>query len=144
MRNKILAKLAEKFPGLSQKFLGLVADKLSKKVTEESGIDQAITDYDNAVSITELATDFQKEGDRRVTDAKKEWDKKTPAGGKTKDDDDQSDDDPAEPKPKDKGKKKDADEPPAWAKQLLGEVASLKKEKVLSNIQQKVADKLKD
>jgi hypothetical protein len=148
MRNKIFAELVKKFPGLDKKFLGLIADKLAKKVTEESGIEQAITDYDNAASIQELATDFQKEGDRRVTDAKKEWEKQHPKKGKdkTEDDDEDIDDEDVDDSKDGGGKstKKSPDRTPAWAKDLMAKVDSLQKEKTQSTIKQKAADLLKD
>jgi hypothetical protein len=143
MKSKILAELVKKFPGLSKVLLGLIADQLAEKVTEESGIDQAITDFDNAVSIKKLATEFQKEGDRRVTDAKKEWDKKNtkPADDDTDDDDDQ-DDDQNKAKSK-KDKKPKSDEPPSWAKGLIETVQKLTKEKVQSSILEQARAKLK-
>lgn len=141
MRNKILAELEKKFSGLSKKLLGLIADKLAKKVTEESGIEQAITDYDNAVSITDLATDFQKEGDRRVTDAKKEWDKTNPKKPEKTEEEEEEEETPT---PKPKAKKKNSDEPPAWAKGLIETVTSLQKEKTEVTIKSRVAAKLKD
>lgn len=143
MRNKILAELEKRFPGLSKAFLGQLADKLAKKVTEESGIDQAITDFDNAVSIQDLATDFQREGDRRVSDAKKQWDKtnaKKPGSTEETDDDGELDE---SSKPKPKGKGKSNDDPPSVAKGLIEEVRSLRAEKAAMTIKGKVAEKLK-
>lgn len=133
MREKILAQLVIKFPGVSKQFLGLTADKIAKKVTEESGIDQAITDYDNAVSISELATDFQKEADRRVGDAKKEWEKKTPPkpAPKTKEGEEDDDTPPA-------------DKMPAWAKGLMESVTALTREKAQTTVKQKASELLKE
>lgn len=131
MREKILAQLVAKYAGVSKKALGLIADKLAKKVTEESGIDQAITDFDNAVSITEFATDLQREGDSRVTDAKKVWEKEKP-----------------NPKPKDKTEEtEDAptkDEMPSWAKTLMEQVTTLTKEKTQGSMKSKATELLKD
>jgi hypothetical protein len=134
MREKILAQLVAKHAGVSKQFLGLVADKLAKKVTEESGIDQAITDYDNAVNIQELAQDFQREADRRVGDAKKEWEKKNPPkpAPKTKEEGG-SDDESSKP-----------EDVPAWAKTLMDGLQKLQSEKSQSSIQAKAAEKLKD
>lgn len=128
MKEKILAQLKAKFSGVSHKALGLIADKLAKKVTEESGIDQAITDFDNAVGITDFAADLQREGDSRVGEAKKEWEKKNPP--KT---DPPRTDDP--PKP---------DEIPAWAKALTDQITSLTKEKAQTTVRTKAAELLKD
>lgn len=84
MLNQILAKLISKYPGLPKQFLGLVAAKMATKVTEESGIDAAIAELDNApISIQDLASQFQKEGDRRVATAEKEWKKKNPPKSET-------------------------------------------------------------
>lgn len=140
MLNQILAKLVAKYPGLSKAFLGLVAAQLATKVTEEGGIDQAITDYDNAAPIQTLATEFQKEGDRRVNDAKKEWEKKNPPKPA----------DPTEP-PKPADPAKPTEEQPAWLKGLTSQlatlatqVATLSKEKQTSSMQSRLAEKLKD
>lgn len=130
MREKILAQLKAKFSGVSHKALGLIADKLAKKVTEESGIEQAITDFDNAISIKDFADDLQREGDTRVGDAKKEWEKnnpKPPAATPPKHDD--------QPKP---------DEVPAWAKTLTDQIASLTRERNQGTIAGKAKDLLKD
>jgi hypothetical protein len=98
-KEKILAQLVIKFPGVSKKFLGLWADKLQTKVTEESQIQGVIDALDNLpVPITELATEFQKEGDVRVTEAKKKWEKENPPkpGPKTDPEPPKDDDLPAD------------------------------------------------
>lgn len=132
MREKILAQLVIKFPGVSKQFLGLTADKIAKKVTEESGIDQAITDYDNAVSISELATDFQKHGDSRVGEAQKLWEKKNPPKAPKTDDPKEDDDTPP------------ADKMPAWAKGLMESVTALTREKAQTTVKQKATELLKE
>lgn len=138
MLNQILAKLVAKYPGLSKAFLGLLAKQMATKVTEESGIDAAIAELDNApITVQDLAAEFQREGDRRVTDAKKEWEKKNP------------------PKPLDPPKPddpiKDDPEMPAWAKTLIKsnenlqkDITALTKDKAQSTIQTKLTEKLKD
>lgn len=128
MREKILAQLQAKFAGVSKTALGLIADKLAKKVTEESGIEQAITDFDNAVSVTEFAADLQREADRRVSEAQKEWAKKNPP--KTE-----------PPKTDDPPKNDDV---PEWAKSLMEKVDSFTKEKAQTSIRAKAAEQLKD
>lgn len=134
MKEQILAKLVIKFPGLSKAFLGLLATQMAKKVTEESGIDAAITELDNApIPIAELAADFQREGDRRVTDAKKEWDKKNPPKPSEKTDPPAPEKDPPT-----------ADDTPAWAKTLMQEIANLKADKVKGSMQSRLKEKLKD
>src|SRR5690606_341046 len=133
MREKILAQLIAKYAGVSKRFLGLIADKLAKKVTEESGIEQAITDYDNAASITELAADFQKEADLRVGDAKKEWEKKNqPKKDNDKTDEEEEDDPPP------------ADKMPAWAKALVEKVDGLSKKETVVLVKTKATELLKD
>jgi hypothetical protein len=132
MRDKILAQLVSKFPGVSKQALGLIADKLAKKVTEESGIDQAITDFDNAISITDYAADLQREADRRVGEAKKEWDKKNP-GKKDPTKTEVDNQEPANP-----------DDMPAWAKQLMTQVEKLSKERHANSMQSRLAERLKD
>ena len=130
MREKILAQLKAKFSGVSQKALGLIADKLAKKVTEESGIEQAITDFDNAISIVEFANDLQREGDTRVGDAKKEWEKNNPKTSAAN-----------PPKQEDPPKN---DEVPAWAKALTDQIATLTRERNQGTIAGKAKDLLKD
>lgn len=133
MKEKISAELVKKFPGLSKKFLGLLADKLATKVTEESQIEGALAELDNSpIPITDLATEFQKEGDRRVTDAEKEWKKKNPPKPEGKTEDPKSDDPPKN------------DDVPEWAKALLNEVKTLKREKVQGTMKEQLKAKLKD
>lgn len=129
MREKILAKLHEKFAGLSKNALGLIADKLAKKVTEESGIDQAIMDFDNAVGVKDFADDLQRESDRRVTEAQKEWEKKNPK--------------PPTP-PKTDEPPKPGEDIPAWAKALTDQISTLTREKVQTSIRSKAAELLKE
>lgn len=129
MKEKILAQLQLKFAGVSKKALGLIADKLAKKVTAEDGIEQAITDFDNAVSIKEFADDLQREGDTRVGDAKKQWEKENPK--------------PADP-PKPTDPPKPGDEIPAWAKALTDQISTLTREKAQSSIRTQAEALLKD
>lgn len=137
-KEKILAQLVTKFPGVSKKFLGLWADKLQSKVTEESQIEGVVNELDNLpIPITELATEFQKEADQRVTAAEAKWKKENPPkaeegkkGGKEGEGE----------------KKPEATEPPEWAKTMIAELQSLKTEKLQSSISQKLTghEKLKD
>lgn len=70
MKEKILAQLKLKFAGVQNVLLGLIADKLSGTVTEESAIDQAIADLGKSpISITDLGKLLQAEGDKRATEA---------------------------------------------------------------------------
>lgn len=132
LKDKILAQLVTKYAGVSKKALGLIADKLAKKVTEESGIDQAITDFDNAYPITDFAADLQREGDSRVGEAKKEWEKKTPPKKDPPKTEDPNDD---PPKP---------DDMPAWAKGLMEQVSAIAREKNQGTIKSKAKDLLKE
>ncbi len=127
MKQKLLAQLITKYPGVSKKFLGFWADKLLPKVTEESQIQGVVDELENLpVSITDLAAEYQSEGDRRVTEAKKENPPK-PDPGKT-------DDPKPDPKP---------DDTATLLKTLLQEVQTLKADKVQSSMKTKAAEQLK-
>lgn len=113
MWEKIFAQLAAKHPGVSKAVLTLLAKKLADKVTEESQIEGAITDYEanSPISVKDFADFVQQQGDTRVGEAKKKWDieNKKP--------------DPNNPQPK-----KEDDNPndmPPWAKALQESVTTL-------------------
>ncbi len=148
MRTQILAKLVTKYPGLSKKFLGLIADKLANKVTDDSGIEDAIADLDNApISIQDLASEFEKEGDRRVGDAKKLWEKNNPPKPKSKtdtDDPDDENDEEEENAPDASARPKKGDRIPKWAQGLISEVQSLRSEKQITSVKSKLKESLKD
>lgn len=133
MKEKILAQLVTKYPGVSKKFLGLLADKLAAKATEESQIEDVVNGLDDLpVPVTDLAAEFQREGDRRVSDAEREWKKKNPPKPAPKTEDPPKDD----PAP--------ADEAPAWARSMMQELQALKADKVKGTIREKLKEKLKD
>ncbi|WP_343302855.1 hypothetical protein AAHN97_15015 [Chitinophaga niabensis] len=70
LKEKILAELKKKYSGLSNEFLGFLAEKMAVKTTEESQIEGAISELEKSpISVTDLAAEFQKEGDRRATGA---------------------------------------------------------------------------
>lgn len=73
MYEKILAQLVSKNAGVSKVVLGLIAKKLAEKVTEESQIEGAISEYEtnSPVSIKDYADLLQSETDKRVTEALK-------------------------------------------------------------------------
>jgi len=73
MKQKILAELKKKFPGLQNEFLLFIAAKLEAKVTEDSQIEGAITELDTILPIKDQSDFFQSESDRRVTEAKKKF-----------------------------------------------------------------------
>ncbi len=76
IKDRILAELKKKFPGLSNELLGLLAEKLSVKITEEDKIQGGIAELDNLpISISDYAQFLQKESDRRVSDATKTHEK---------------------------------------------------------------------
>jgi hypothetical protein len=110
MKYKILAKLQKKFSGLPKNLLGLVAENMAKKVTEESEIDDAITALDDLpIPIEAFAKHLQKEGDRRYaegrTKAKQPKDKEDDdIDDDDVDDDDDHQDEPPVKKPSGKGK----------------------------------------
>ncbi|GAA0561602.1 hypothetical protein [Chitinophaga japonensis] len=104
MKEKILAQLRVKFPGVPKELLGRIADKMATKVTAEDQIQGAIGELDNLpLSITDYAAFLQQEGDRRVTDAKKTWEQSQ----SKQDEDDDEGDDPASAKPDPKPGKKE-------------------------------------
>lgn len=78
-KDKILAELRKKYPGLAANVLGLLAEKLEPTVSEESQIEAAVTALENSpIKPADYAQFVQKEGDRRVTEALK----KTPPAPK--------------------------------------------------------------
>ena len=83
MKEKILAELKKKFPGLQTEFLGFIAGKLTGKVTEETQIEGAITELDTILPIKEQADFFQSESDRRVTAAKAKFEAENKKDDKT-------------------------------------------------------------
>ncbi|GAA4328525.1 hypothetical protein [Flaviaesturariibacter amylovorans] len=133
MREKILAELRKKFAGLPEFLLGQYADKLAATVTEESAIEGAVSELEKLpLSLKDQADLLQKESDRRVSNAQKEWEKKNPkpAGDPPK----------VDPVP---------DDAPAWAKTLITKVeeqnktiAQLQAEKVQGNLTQQLHAKL--
>jgi hypothetical protein len=141
MKEKILAFLKSKLTGVSEAYLLGVADHYSKTITEDAQIEATLND--GAIDLLKLsAAEFQKEGDRRATDALKTFREKhgLDETGKPKD----------TPPKKDETPKDDA---PEWAKKLSSDYESLKsklesqeKEKTAAALSEKVAkhDKLKD
>lgn len=115
MWEKILAQLISKNQGVSKAVLTMIAKKLAEKVTEDSQIEGAISDYEanSTLTIKELADFVQKEGDTRVGDAKKKWDQENKKP-EVKDDQpsaDKKDDNP--------------EEMPKWARDLQQTVTAL-------------------
>lgn len=102
-----MGQLALKYKGVHKSILGLIADKIATKVTEEDQIEGAITDFEtnSPISISDYATLLQQETDKRVTTALEKAAKK-----ETKTD------------PKEgEGQQKptDAEDMPAWAKAMM-------------------------
>lgn len=138
LKAKILVELKKKHPGLPESFLGFVADKLAAKVTEESQIEGAIDELNNgAISLTDQAAFFQSESDRRVTEAKKKWEEKTPGkqnqnkGKKKADDDDDEDDD-------------DLTEQQRQMRELQEKVAAFERKQNEQSLTEKLHQKLKE
>lgn len=129
MWEKIFAQLVSKNPGVSKAVLTLLAKKLADKVTEESQIEGAISDFEanSPMTIKEYADFVQQQGDSRVTEAKAKWDKDNKKPGST------------EPEKKDD----QSDDMPAWAKKLQDTVTvlgqELTKKKTESTLEQFVA-----
>ena len=136
MREKILAELKKKYPGLQIEFLGFIAEKLSVKVTEDSQIEGALSELETLpISIQDQATFFQKESDRRVTEAKKKFETENP-----------------KPQPKPGGEPAKPTDPPKpddetskMLKELNEKITKLedekKKEKNLSDFQKEMTEK---
>lgn len=113
MWEKIFAQLAAKHPGVSKAVLTLLAKKLADKVTEESQIEGAITDFEanSPISVKDYADFVQQQGDSRVTEAKKKWDVESKKPDPNKPDPETKDDNP--------------NDMPAWAKALQQSVTTL-------------------
>jgi len=135
MRDKILAELRKKHPGLSTKILGLVADKLVKTVTEESQIEGAVSALDNMpISLKEFADFNQKDGDSRVTEALKKA-KPAKEGGDNEDPEDKNDPSTGA----------DANNPMMkLLTELTKEVKGLKQEKQQQTLNEKLQAKMKE
>jgi len=119
MWEKILAQLISKNPGVSKAVLTLIAQKLAGKVTEESQIEGAISDFEanSVLSIKDYADFVQKDGDTRVGEAKKKWDTENKKPEPSKDDQPPADKKDVKP-----------DEMPPWAKELKESLTSLSKQ----------------
>jgi hypothetical protein len=106
MKQKILAQLKAKFPGVQSTLLDRVADELAKTVTKDEDIDASVNGASGLVSM--FSQFYQSESDRRVTEAVKKREEELKAEFVKKDPKDPKD--PKEPDPND---------PPAWAKALI-------------------------
>jgi hypothetical protein len=129
LKEKILAELRKKYPGLSSSVLGLLAEKLEPTTTEESQIEGAVAALENLpIKPSDYAAFLQKESDRRVTEALR---KKTPE---------------TEPKPKED--ETDPKDPTSkLAKQLEAlqqKLDSFERKESQRTIEQKLHDKLKE
>lgn len=133
MKEKIKARLKAKFSGvnLSQTRMNAIADKLSKRLTEESEeseIDEALDDLNEIYSFSDIA----KSDDRaRTEEAKKKAN-------------------PSEPKKEDP-KTEENEDVPAWAKTLIDQnkaqakrLEALESGKTLDSRKSKLEEKLKD
>lgn len=69
MKEKILAALRLKYPGMPGELLGSIADKMALTITTDDQIQGGITELEKApISIADYAAILQKEGDRRVSE----------------------------------------------------------------------------
>jgi hypothetical protein len=139
---RLKSKLKDLGVNLSTKRMDAIADRLHKKnpdLKDDKDHDEKIDELNELSPFEDIA-----KSDDRVRTLEAKTKEKPPKKDEDQEEEGEGEDDAGTTKPKPKGKKKTDDEPPAWAKQLLGEVASLKKEKVQSTIQQKIAAKLKD
>lgn len=126
MTEKIKAQLKAKFPGvnLSNDRLNAIADRLSKKITDEAQIAEKLDEFNELMPLADIA----REDDRMRT---LEAQSKKPAQQQ-----------PSQQQPQ---TEPPADDTPAWAKSLIQEVQTLKAEKAQTSIQQKLSthEKLK-
>lgn len=110
MKAKLILELKKRLPNVSATVLGLFADKLSTKITDESQIETTIDEFEasSPISISDYADFIQRESDRRVTDAvKKSKGEKTKTTTETE------------------TKVETTDDMPAWAKALVASTQSL-------------------
>lgn len=72
MYEQILAELIKQNSGQNKKFLGVLAARIAPKITDATKIEGTITELTNnpILSVKDLEIEWQKEGDRRVTEAK--------------------------------------------------------------------------
>ena len=132
MKEKILAGLKTKFQGVQDAALGRIADKLSKTVTSEDEVDNAV----GGVTFQQV---IDSEADNRVSSALSTYEKKhnlkegksitDPEGGENS---------------KGKKKKEDEDDEPKWVKEIRSELTSLRNEKKQQTLQEKLHAKLKE
>lgn len=79
MKQKIFEALVLAKPTLDKTFAGVLATQLALTVTEESGIQNAISGLDALpISLEVLATEFNKNGDKRANDAVTTYKTKNP------------------------------------------------------------------
>lgn len=128
MKEKLRQAIVNKYKklGYSQKAIDAVLSHLEKSVTEEDQIEEAVN------GIEGLLNAFQSEIDSRVTTAVAEAKKPKQENGGA----------PAEEK-KDEPNKP-VEEVPAWAKDLISSVTSLKAEKTATTRKQQLEDRLKE
>lgn len=129
------ARLKAKYPkaNLSTKRIDAIADRLHKKfpdLTEEADHDEKLDDYYPEEDVMQMA---KQDDTIRTLKAKSKDATDASDSGKKQE---QSQDD----------QQQASDEPPAWAKSLIGEIQSLKAEKLQSVISQKIQanEKLKE
>lgn len=132
MKEKIIAQLKALFPGvrLSEARLNAIAVKLSSKITDETLIDERLRELDELHPFAEIAKYDDWQATRKAKQAAQQQNK----GSESQNADSSN------------AQQQQADDMPAWAKTLLTEVQTLKKEKAQSSIKEKLAanDKLKN
>ena len=142
MKQKILAKLVLKYKGLSKKLLGLIADKMALKVTEESEIEGAIDELENQlIPVAEYGKLLQSEHDRGVTEGQR--------SSQTDEHEDETDDNQeSDTNPKQKAKNKGGDDPITKLTQMVQnlstEITSFKQKEQQQTLSQKLAAALKE
>ena len=141
MKKKIIELLATKFEGVSENILSRIADKLSKTITSED-------DLEDAVSKVTFQTVIESYADSRVTEAQKtaveNYKKKHNIN------DDATPTPSQQPQLQPEQPKSSADEMPEWAKTLVesnkalsAKIAAMESEKVGNSRKAKLQDAVK-
>jgi hypothetical protein len=152
MKEKILAAIKAKYPdvNLSKKRLDEIADKLSKKITDEKDIDAKLDELNELFPLADLAKqdDTIRDLGNKLKAATKNSTKKD---GDKESESHEDDDDADTSKGKKKAKSESTDDTPAWAKEfattmktLSEKVSKMEAEKVAGSIQSQAKVKLKD
>lgn len=134
LKTQIIAAYKAKFPtvALSNARLEAIAERLDKKITEESEIDAKLDELNEIIPFADIA----KQDDTIVglKNKQKESKKADPPKG----------DPPKIEEPPKQEPPKEDDDTPAWAKALMQEVSSLKADKIVKSRIETAKERFKD